>query len=142
MTRLTPLLLLACTSNSTIVEKRSADTGRTPVSTDDCDESPDAIICIDGKALTCDGAGNISAEERCSDETVCVVDAGCVDCTIDLSVQLSTAGTAALVPVQTQTWVARLQKTTLMRSKKSSRVQTWFSLLPVKVVEREQEEHQ
>ena len=101
MTRLTPLLLLACTSNSTIMEKPSADTGRTPLSADDCDESPDEIICVGGKALTCDGAGNIAAEERCGDETICVVDAGCIDCTIDLSVQL-TADTGVEDEVETQ----------------------------------------
>ncbi len=44
-----------------------------------CQDHPGELICHENGALTCDGAGEVSAQSNCGDE-VCVPGAGCVLC--------------------------------------------------------------
>jgi hypothetical protein len=45
----------------------------------------------------------VAKQQTCTDDTICIEDAGCTDCTIGMGIQLSIADTAGFVPVQPET---------------------------------------
>ncbi len=57
------------------------DTGPAP---DACDDHVGEVLCIEGRAVTCDDAGDIASDEECV-EAVCEDGVGCVACTADLA---------------------------------------------------------
>ena len=74
MSRLVSLLLLACsTKSSTVIDNRSDDPEDPTETADECDDYADQVICRDGLAITCNGAGDIVEQDRCTDQTLSLI---------------------------------------------------------------------
>ncbi len=54
---------------------------------DECDDFPAQVICLDGSAVECDGAGDVVASVECAEAAqVCVEGTGCATCGVSVEV--------------------------------------------------------
>ncbi len=85
---LLPFVLLVACDGCEPAKVSPDDTGPvtddTSAPPDACDDHAGELLCVEGRAVTCDEAGDVASEDECV-EAVCEDGRGCVACTVDLA---------------------------------------------------------